>query len=117
MYRGSFGSCKVDRSEILSADTLKWIASQSKLVTSVAVMQLVEKGLIGLDNDVRAVLPALKDLKVLMFFEGENETADDLDLLATLGSGWKVDFENIKPEGNPSYEDIMEKITLRYQDH
>ncbi|KIW69188.1 hypothetical protein PV04_05081 [Phialophora macrospora] len=113
LYRSSFGSSKVDRSEPLTPDTLTWIASQSKLVTSVAGMQLVEKGLIGLDDDVRDVVPALRDVKVLLGFEGENETADDLDLLATLRAGGKVDFEKIKPKGKPIYEDIKGKITLR----
>ncbi|EXJ59998.1 beta-lactamase [Cladophialophora yegresii CBS 114405] len=113
LYCSSFGSRTVDRSEPLTPDTLTWIASQSKLVTSVAGMQMVEKGLIGLDDDVREVVPALEDVKVLLGFEGENETADDLDLLATLRAGGKVDFETIKPKGEPIYEDVKGKITLR----
>lgn len=36
----------------------------TKLVTAVAVMQLVERGLISLDDDVREVIPELKDMKV-----------------------------------------------------
>ncbi len=76
-------------------------------------MQLVEKGLIGLDDDVRNVVPALKEIKVLIGFEGEDATLADLELLAFLRSGGKVDFEKIKPKGAPIYEDVKGKITLR----
>ena len=76
-------------------------------------MQIVEKGLIGLDDDVREIVPALKDVKVLLGFEGENDTADDLNLIATMRSGGKLDFEAIKPKGDPIYEDVKEKITLQ----
>ncbi|KIY02884.1 uncharacterized protein Z520_01349 [Fonsecaea multimorphosa CBS 102226] len=87
LYRGSSGGRTVDRSDPLTPETLTWIASQSKLVTSVAVMQLVEKGLIGLDDDVRQVLPVLKDVKVLLGFEGDDQA--------------------------PILEDVKGKITLR----
>ncbi|EXJ73363.1 beta-lactamase [Cladophialophora psammophila CBS 110553] len=93
LYRNSFGSRTVDRSDPLTPDTLTWIASQSKLATSVAAMQVVEKGLIGLDDDVRDVLPVLKDLKVLVGFE--------------------VDLDKMKPSGKPILEDVKGKITLR----
>ncbi|OAP58562.1 hypothetical protein AYL99_07652 [Fonsecaea erecta] len=113
LYRGSSGSRTVDRSDPLTPDTLTWIASQTKLVTSVAVMQIVEKGLIGLDDDVRDVLPVLKDLKVIVGFEGDDPTVElDLKAIATPGGG--VDLDKVKPSGKPIFEDIKGKITLRH---
>ena len=76
-------------------------------------MQIVEKELISLDDDVRNVVPALKDIKVLVGYEGEDSTAADLELLALLRSGGKVDLEKIKPKGAPIYEEVKGKITLR----
>lgn len=48
--------------------TLDWvfrIASMTKAVTGTAVMQLVERGLIGLDQPMGDVLQVVKDVKVL----------------------------------------------------
>lgn len=41
------------------------MASQTKLVTTIAAMQTVEQGLIGLDDDVFEWLPELSSLKIL----------------------------------------------------
>ncbi|KAM5364073.1 hypothetical protein ACJZ2D_011690 [Fusarium nematophilum] len=49
----------------VSADSVHWLASQSKLMCTVAALQTVEKGLIGLDNDVAEHLPDLAALEVL----------------------------------------------------
>ena len=42
----------------------------SKLVTSVAAMQLVERGLIGLDDDAGKHVPYLAGVKVIAGFDG-----------------------------------------------
>lgn len=44
----------------------------TKLVTAVAVMQLVERGLISLDDNVCEIIPELKNVKV---FEHERNGA------------------------------------------
>lgn len=46
-------------------DTVFWLGSQSKLLCTVAALQTVEKGLIGLDDDVSEILPDLAALEVL----------------------------------------------------
>lgn len=48
----------------VSAATTFCIASSTKLATSVAAMQCVERGLIGLEDDVSVVLPELKDAQI-----------------------------------------------------
>lgn len=48
------------------ASTVFWIASCSKLITSMAAMQLVEQGKIGLDDDLGNVLPGLKSPDIIL---------------------------------------------------
>ncbi|THV08217.1 beta-lactamase/transpeptidase-like protein [Dendrothele bispora CBS 962.96] len=50
-------------------DSVMWIASCTKLVTSVAVMQLVERGLVDLDEDISRVLTEWKNPEILEGFE------------------------------------------------
>jgi CubicO group peptidase (beta-lactamase class C family) len=100
VYRKSFGYRNIDRSEPLTPDTLTWIASQTKLATSVAVMQIVERGMIGLDDDVRDIIPKLKELKVLIGFEHSDKT-DSVT----------------KSPGQPIYTQVEGKITLRWVAH
>ena len=47
------------------------IASMSKLITSIAAMQCVDRGLIGLDDDVTLVTPELKGIQLLTGFDGD----------------------------------------------
>lgn len=49
------------------------IASCTKLVTSIAALQLLERGLITLSTDVAPILPELADLGVLMGFEEDGK--------------------------------------------
>ncbi|KAJ9297156.1 hypothetical protein DTO271G3_4449 [Paecilomyces variotii] len=51
----------------MTLDTTFWIASCTKLITSIAVMQLVEQGKISLDDSsqVESLAPELRDVRVL----------------------------------------------------
>ncbi len=50
------------------------MASCTKLMTSIAALQCVERGQIGLDDDVSTVLPEFKDIQILTGFkEGTGE--------------------------------------------
>lgn len=55
----------------LPDDTIFRYASMTKLVTSVAVMQLVERGELALDQEVSSVLPEFAELRVLDGFDGD----------------------------------------------
>ena len=48
----------------LKPDSIFWIASMTKPVTSVAAMMLVEEGKLDLAAPVRRYLPELKDMQV-----------------------------------------------------
>ena len=50
----------------MTPDTIFRIYSMSKPVTSVATMQLIERGRMGLDEPVSKYLPELAELKVLV---------------------------------------------------
>ena len=66
-------------------DSVLRLASCSKLITSVAALQCVDKGLIGLDDDVSRWLPEFKELKVLLECEdGKEPVFEDLQAPITL---------------------------------
>jgi methyl acetate hydrolase len=69
LYRGAFGVADVSTGRPLAQDALFRIASMTKPVTSVALMQLVEQGRIGLDDPAEKFLPELKQLQVVASFE------------------------------------------------
>lgn len=58
-----------DDSPPFTQDSVGWSASMTKIVTSVAAMQLVERGVIGLDDDVGQHVPYLADVQVLTGFD------------------------------------------------
>lgn len=49
----------------VTGDHVFWLASLSKLMCTIAALQTVERGLVGLDDDVKDVLPELAALEVL----------------------------------------------------
>ena len=55
----------------LAQSDLFQIASMTKAIASVAAMQLVEQGRLGLDDDIGAVLPGLANPQVLEGFDDE----------------------------------------------
>ena len=66
----SFGAVSIEEGAAdMKDDTLMWIASCTKLMTAVAVMQCVEKGLFTLDEDISRILPEWKSPDILTGFE------------------------------------------------
>ncbi|EFR04332.1 beta-lactamase [Nannizzia gypsea CBS 118893] len=70
----TYGTRKVDGSgDAVTEDSMFWCASMTKIVTAVAVMIAVEKGLVGLDDDVGTILPELAEPEIIVGFEeGDN---------------------------------------------
>src|SRR3954464_10410988 len=69
LYQGAFGVADVATGRPLTTDALFRIASMTKAVTSVALMQLVEQGRVALDDPAEKYLPELANLKVLEKFD------------------------------------------------
>jgi CubicO group peptidase (beta-lactamase class C family) len=73
VYQGAFGKRALPAGATMTADTLFWIASMTKAITSTAAMQLVERGKLALDSPVGDVLPELAAAKVLEGFDAGGE--------------------------------------------
>jgi methyl acetate hydrolase len=71
LYQGAFGVADVATGRPLTSDALFRIASMTKPVTSVALMQLVEQGRIDLDDPAEKYLPELVGVKVIESFEAK----------------------------------------------
>ncbi|HEV7820155.1 MAG TPA: serine hydrolase domain-containing protein, partial [Burkholderiales bacterium] len=69
LYKSAFGVADVATGRPLTPDALFRIASMTKPVTSVALMQLIEQGRLGLDDPAEKYLPELVGLKVLESFD------------------------------------------------
>lgn len=66
-YQNAFGPKSA--TEPMSLDTTFIMASCTKLITSISAMQCVERGQIGLDDDLSTILPELKDIEIITDFE------------------------------------------------
>lgn len=66
VYRKAFGlrTLKDGNQQAMDLDTLFWLGSCTKLMTAIAALQCVERGMLSLDKDVTDVLPELKDIEV-----------------------------------------------------
>src|ERR1700750_3078117 len=74
LYQGAFGVADVSTGRPLAKDSMFRIASMTKPITSVALMQLVEQGRIGLDDPASKYLPELAELKVFESFDATTGT-------------------------------------------
>jgi CubicO group peptidase (beta-lactamase class C family) len=74
VYYKGFGQDDVDAKTPLKRDAIFRIASQTKAVTSVAVMMLFEEGKFLLDEPVSKYLPAFKSPKVLNTFNEKDSS-------------------------------------------
>lgn len=73
LYQGQAGPRRLGDAAPLEPDTVYWIHSMTKPLTACCLMQLVEQGRIGLDDDCGDLLPALRAPKVLEGFSGSGE--------------------------------------------
>ena len=71
VYAGAFGTCEVDRDREMRLDAVVRIATMTKTVTSVAALQLVEQGRIGLDDVLGEHVPELAAVQVLEGFDDD----------------------------------------------
>ncbi|KXX74076.1 Acyltransferase LovD [Madurella mycetomatis] len=99
LYQGAAGRIDIaPDSPVFSVDTWTWAASMAKIVTMTGVMALVEKGSVGLDDDMRTIVPELGRLQILRGFTDETPILEDntepitLRHLLTHGAGIGTDI-------------------------
>ncbi|KAG9951874.1 beta-lactamase family protein, partial [Aureobasidium melanogenum] len=73
-YAKVFGNtCIGDDAKPLQLNSILFLASMTKLLTSIAAMQIIEKGLISLDTDVGPYLPDLAEQPILHGFDDNDK--------------------------------------------
>lgn len=72
-YAGAFGRRALPDGAAMTPDSVFWIASMTKAITSTAAMQLVEQGKLALDRPIAEVLPELAAPQVLEGFGAAGE--------------------------------------------
>ncbi|KAF1946994.1 beta-lactamase/transpeptidase-like protein [Clathrospora elynae] len=104
-YANSFGSTsmKPENAKPLGLDTVMWIASCTKLMTSLCAMQLIERGQLSLDEPVYKHIPELECFTVIKGFSDAGEPIEEkhsrpitLRLLLTHSSG--LAYEGTHPK-------------------
>jgi methyl acetate hydrolase len=73
IYQGAFGKRDLSKDVAMTQDSVFWIASMTKAITSAAGMQLVEQGKLSLDEPIGKVLPDLASPQVLEGFDANGE--------------------------------------------
>ncbi len=111
---GALGLRSIESGVAMTPDTVGWIASMTKLVTTTAAMQLVEQGRLSLESSVQEILPELPPRQVLVGLDEAGqpklrpvEGAITLHHLLTHTSGFSYDTWNkalldyVKAQGLP----------------
>jgi methyl acetate hydrolase len=73
IYQGAFGKRDLSKDDpkdnVMTTDSVFWIASMTKAITTAAGMQLVEQGKLSLDEPIGKLLPDLASPQVLEGFD------------------------------------------------
>ena len=73
IYEGAFGERSLGSGSSMTNDTVCWIASMTKAITSVAALQCVERGLLKLDDPAKNICPELGGVGVLTGFDANGK--------------------------------------------
>ena len=84
IYRHMNGTIDYDKSIKVKPDTLYMVFSMTKIQTMTAVMQLVEKGKLSLEDEVGKFLPAYNEIYVADSSDGEKRKAKNKLLIKHL---------------------------------
>jgi CubicO group peptidase (beta-lactamase class C family) len=73
VYEGAFGKRDLASGTAMTPDTMFWIASMTKALTSTAAMQMVEQGKLSLDKPISDVVLELSAAQVLEGFDADGK--------------------------------------------
>ena len=96
VYRKSVGYADHEKMRPTSPEDIYWIFSCSKVITCVAGMRLVERGIIKLDDPVSKYIPEFADLKIKDRKTGEifdAKTTMTVEHLFTMSGGLDYNFK------------------------
>lgn len=71
LYQGGFGTRRLGADAPMTPDTVTWIASMTKAITTVALLQLVEEGRVDLDAPASTYAPEIGEAALLHDFDAE----------------------------------------------
>ncbi|PSN70930.1 beta-lactamase/transpeptidase-like protein [Corynespora cassiicola Philippines] len=101
-YDRALGKNAPGGTEPLTPSSIMWIASCTKLMTSISALQLVERGIVTLDEPVYKHIPELKSLPVIKGFNDDGSPIEEphqnpitLRLLLTHASG--ITYDGLHP--------------------
>ena len=102
IFHASFGTLDKDGEANMTKDTITQIGSMTKLITTIAVLQLVEQGQIDLESEIHKYLPELETLKIIESFDNKKplfstpNRKPTVKELLTHTSGYAYEFANKK---------------------
>lgn len=73
IYEGAFGRRALGRDEPMQADSVFWLASMTKPLTTAVALQLVERGRLSLDEPVERRMPEIRRIEVLDGFDAAGQ--------------------------------------------
>jgi methyl acetate hydrolase len=122
LYEGAFGERTIGSGVAMTPDTVVWIASMTKALTSVAAVQLVERGKLDLDAPAAKIVPEIGQAQVLTGFDAAGKPqlrppkrAVTLRHLLTHSAGfsydiWNTDMQKVQAAlGIPSVTECKNK--------
>jgi len=74
IFHKSFGLHELNGTETYKNDDIYRLASMTKAVTTVATMQLVERGMLGLDDPIHYYIPAFKKMQIATDLNEQDST-------------------------------------------
>jgi methyl acetate hydrolase len=99
LYEGAFGLRRSGEDAPMTADTVAWIASMTKAITTAALLQLVEEGKVALDAPAADYAPGIGASGLLHDFDAEGQPLTrpparpvTVRHLLTHTSGYSYDF-------------------------
>jgi len=73
LYEGAAGKRMLGQESSMTVDTVVWLASMTKALTTTGAMQLVERGKLELENPVSRWLPEIAEVQVLEGFDAAGQ--------------------------------------------
>jgi len=73
LYKGHFGYLDLESKTLVDDNSLYRIASMTKAVTSTCIMQLIEKGKLSLDSELKHFFPEVSSKKIIEGFDEKDQ--------------------------------------------